>query len=255
MPMNKHLLFDSLMGEQKMKSLYEGQGACPFCGYDDRECILAQKDQVLLVKNKYPVLQDACQTVLIETSDCHSEISGYSKDHLHKVIRFGVDKWQEMMNSGQYKSVIFFKNHGPYSGGTIAHSHMQIIGLKNVDCQENIQEEYFEGIIIDRKNSTELNLSTKPRVGFYEFNIILTDLANIDQMADYIQVAVHYVLNHFNKRCNSYNLFFYKLGSRIMVKTIPRFVTSPLYIGYALPQITTRLETIAAEFRNRYFPV
>lgn len=250
---HKHLLFDSNIGEQKMKSFYEGQGSCPFCNYAEQDCIIEQRGQVLLVKNKYPVLQESCQTVLIETPDCSQELSGYSKEHLYNVIRFGMEKWLEMMASGRYKSVIFFKNHGPFSGGTIAHPHMQIIGLKDIDGQQNIREEYFEGILIDRKGSTELNLSIKPKMGFYEFNIILKDLADIDLMADYIQVTTHYLLHHFNKRCNSYNLFFYKLDSRILVKAIPRFVTSPLYIGYALPQITNRLEAIAAEFRNRYF--
>jgi galactose-1-phosphate uridylyltransferase len=47
-----------------------------------------------------------------------------------------------------FKSVILFKNHGPLSGGTIRHPHMQIVGLEQVDYKENIKFECFEGATI-----------------------------------------------------------------------------------------------------------
>ncbi|WP_429877890.1 DUF4931 domain-containing protein [Fictibacillus sp. NRS-1165] len=32
--------------------------------------------------------------------------------------------WKKSIQSGHYQFVIFFKNHGPYSGGTLRHPHM-----------------------------------------------------------------------------------------------------------------------------------
>lgn len=182
---------------------------------------------IILLKNKYPVLEDTLQTVLIESDECDAELSTYSKEHLYKVIRFGVKHWLEMEQSGEFTSVLFYKNHGALSGGSLAHPHMQIVGLTQVDYREHVKKEHFEGITIDAQPGVQFNISTKPRVGFFKFNVILSEMNEIDRMADDIQAAAHYVLNHFNQNCHSYNLFFYPLGNDIAVKIIPRFPTSP----------------------------
>lgn len=249
----KHLFFDALIGEQKIKSLRNEKQDCPFCSKEELKEILAEEDTIILVKNKYPVLRDTFQTVLIETDQCHSELSLYPKEHLYKVISFGVKKWLEYNKSGQFKSVIFFKNHGPYSGGTISHPHMQIVGLKNIDYHEHIQRDDFLGEIIHSQPGVELNLSTRPRIGFFEFNVLLSDPEKIDRMADYIQDCVHYLLNRFSKFCNSYNLFFYDLQGEIMVKIVPRFITSPLFIGYSIPQVSSRCTEVVRDIRSNYF--
>ncbi|WP_019122539.1 DUF4931 domain-containing protein [Brevibacillus massiliensis] len=248
-----HLLFDTRIGSQKPESIRNRDTKCPFCDRTQLDEILAERGPILLVKNKYPVLRDSFQTVLIETDECESELSIYKKEHLHKLIRFGVDKWLEMDRSGQYASVLFFKNHGPYSGGTIRHPHMQIVGLKHIDYRKQLDSSQFEGLVIDRRPGVEFNLSTKPRVGFFEFNVILSQLDRLDQMADYIQTAAHYALTDFHKNCNSYNLFFYQFEGQIVAKVVPRFITSPLFIGFAIPQVATRGEEVVAEIRSKYY--
>jgi len=251
---SKLLLFDTEIGDAKYQSILDqNRGLCPFCDYDKLEQILDREGDILLVKNKYPILRDTFPTVLIEGKDCHGELSTYSKEHLYSLIRFGMKHWTRMMESGLYKSVVFFKNHGPNSGGTLRHPHMQIIGWENVDYHDfGISPENFTGIVIHRLPGVELNLSTSPRIGFYEFNVVLSDMAQIDRLSDYIQSTVHYLLHYF-RNCQSYNLFFYKFDRDIAVKIVPRFVTSPLFIGYAIPQITTRLEDVARDLRRKYF--
>ncbi|MGI6225975.1 MAG: DUF4931 domain-containing protein, partial [Peptococcales bacterium] len=118
--------------------------------------------------------------------------------------------------------------------------------------RETLKKEYFEGLILENNNGVELNISTSPRVGFFEFNIIIEDIDNLRQMADYIQITTNYILHHFNKYCDSYNLFFYQYENRIIAKAMPRFITSPIYIGYAIPQISNRLKDVIQEFRELY---
>ncbi len=248
-----HLYFNTHLGQQKPQTIAGQNAYCPFCDRDALVDIIEESGPILWLKNKYPVLADTFQTVLIETDICNSDLSIYPREHLHKVIRFGVEKWLEMESSGQYSSVIFFKNHGPYSGGTILHPHMQIVGLKNIDYRENIQAADFQGVAIHQSNHVDFNISVKPRVGFFEFNIVLHNLSKLDQMADFIQIAVHYVLHHFMKFCQSYNLFFYKLPHGIAAKIIPRFITSPLFIGYTIPQVSDKTNEIAQDVSRRYF--
>lgn len=254
MRMHTHLRFKTNLAKKKPETIINREATCPFCNLDPAsEEILARDGSILLVKNKYPVLEDTFQTVLIETDLCESDLSVYPKDHLYRLIRFGVEKWLEMERSGEYSSVLFYKNHGPLSGGTIAHPHMQIIGLKNVDYKPLVDPEHFEGLVIDRRQDVELNVSTKPKIGFYEFNVILHELDHLPVMADYIQAIVHYLLNHFHYKCNSYNLFFYHLDGKIMVKIVSRFVTTPLFIGFSIPQVPNNLNDVASRIQQRYF--
>jgi Domain of unknown function (DUF4931) len=246
------LHFNSQLGGQKPESIRNRDTVCPFCDRRHLEEILAERGSILLVKNKYNVLQDTFQTVLVESDDCDANLSTYSKRHLYQLIHFGVEQWQKMERSGEFASVMFFKNHGPMSGGSIHHPHMQIVGLSKLDYLMHTREEHFEGIVIEQNQGIECNVSSRPRAGFFEFNIVLTDIDKIERLADYIQMLSHYVLNHFHRNCNSFNLFFYQLGERIAVKVIPRFVTSPLFVGYSIPQVSNNLEEVVNAVKRIY---
>ncbi|MGG1676914.1 DUF4931 domain-containing protein [Neobacillus sp. NRS-1170] len=250
---NKHLHFNTSIGVKKPESIRNKAQACPFCDRDQLTGLIAVDGPIILLKNKYPVLENAYQTVLIETDDCHAELSTYSKEHLHRLIKFGIKHWLEMEETGEYRSVIFFKNHGPLSGGTIAHPHMQIIGLHDLDYKEKASHEMFQGIMIDEGEGARLILSTQPRVGFYEFNIEMADSCYQERFAEYLQSAVHYILNHFPFKASSYNVFFHHLDGKIYAKVVPRFVTTPLFIGYGLPQVPNNLEWMAEELKRIYF--
>ena len=247
-----HIEFNVHVGRQKPESIINASAKCPFCDRDKLTNIIDADGDLLLIKNKYPVLKNTFQTVLIETTECHSELSMYSKEHLYKLFRFGIKNWFKLIESNKFKSVIFFKNHGKLSGGTIRHPHMQIIGLEEIDYHTLIFEEHFTGVLIDKNNGVELNISTKPRVGFSEFNIITDDNNKIEQIADYAQNVSDFILNNFGKRCDSYNMFFYLINDLIHVKIMPRFPTSPLYIGYSIPQVSNHVEELISTFRSLY---
>jgi len=248
-----HLVFDTAIGGCKPVTVINKQVECPFCHREQLEGVIAAEGELLLLKNKYPVLQDAFQTVLIETCDCDSELSLYSREHLHRLLQFGVQKWLEMSEDKQFKSVLFYKNHGPYSGGTIRHPHMQIVGLKNIDYRENMKPENFAGKLVRQDQGVTLTVSDRPLIGFIEFNIRLQNIKYLTVMADYIQIVVRYLLHDFNKHINSYNLFFYQLNDEIYVKIVPRFVTSPLFVGYCIPQVSSRIDDVILDIRQKYF--
>ncbi|PLR92579.1 DUF4931 domain-containing protein [Bacillus sp. T33-2] len=250
---NRHLFFNTSIGVQKPESIRNKNQCCPFCARDELTGIIDEEGPLLLLKNKYPVLENAFQTVLIETDKCDEEFSVYSKEHLSRLMQFAMRNWLAMEKSAEFKSVIMFKNHGPLSGGTIAHAHMQIVGLHDIDYKENIQPSDFAGITIQEANGVSFNLSDRPKVGFYEFNIRMRDLAHIEQFCLFIQTAVHYILNGFPFRCGSYNLFFYWLDGDFICKVVPRFVTTPVFIGYMIPQVPNNIEWMRDDVVSRYF--
>jgi len=248
-----HLHFNMHIGRKKPESVISRETVCPFCDTGNLTHILEQRGSMIWLMNKYPVLQDTYQTVLIESDDCEGDWSVYSKEHAHNLLAFGVEKWLELEDSGSFQSVLFFKNYGPYSGGSIRHPHMQIVGLNKYDYHSQVKESDFAGIVIDRERGVECTLSTHPRAGFFEYNVILSGWEGLPRMAEYLQMLAHWILHHANRRCLSYNFFFYRWGEQIIAKVIPRFVTSPLYIGYSIPQVANNLEDVAAEIRRLYF--
>lgn len=250
---NHHIYFNTTIGVQKPENIRNKEQPCPFCDREQLTDILATDGPIILLKNKYPVLENTYQTVLIETDDCDAELSTYPREHLHRLLNFGLKHWMEMDRSGLYKSVIFFKNYGPLSGGTIAHPHMQIIGLKDLNYKDLIEETAFQGITIMKSNGILFCLSTKPRIGFYEFNVQMNENGYAPEFGEFIQTAAHYILHHFPFKSTSYNVFFYHINKNIYAKIVPRFVTTPIYIGYGLPQVPNNLEWMAEQVKGIYF--
>lgn len=253
MDTERQLHFISHLGKQKPKTITNKDTACPFCATESLENIIAKDGPIILLKNKYKTLEDTFQTVLIETDKCDYELSMYSEEHLHKLFTFATEHWMKLDRSGDFRSVILYKNHGPLSGGTISHPHMQIVGMENVDYKENVHEKNFEGITIFQDETVSFNISTHPIMGFYEFNVTIRDLINVKKMADCIQIAVKCLLNQFQFKCESYNLFFYNMDSFIACKIMPRFVTSPYFIGYTIPQVSNDVEMVAGQVKRIYF--
>ncbi len=249
MTANRHLHF--VFDIVKDKNIYQDrQSSCPFCNRQALEDILDEAGSILLIKNKFPTVANAYQTVIIETDDCYADMSTYTSEHMEKVIAFGIDHWLEMEKTGDFKSVILYKNHGPLSGGSIDHAHMQIVGLTDIDYTLNLRDDIFEGIEIHSDGINSLNISTKPNACALEFNVI-TVPRNDRFMADAIQNVVRYVL----KQNNSFNLFFYLWRGAIICKIVPRYVTSPFLVGYSIPQTSNRLNRIAEEIKQACYPV
>lgn len=240
----EHLHFLSDIGREKF-AIQGSDSQCPFCNRDALAEIIDEDGSILLVKNKYQTLVDTVQTVLIETEDCTADITSYDSSYIQRIISFGIDHWLKMEASGAFRSVAFFKNHGPLSGGSINHAHMQIVGLKNIDYRLNLNDEIFEGVEIYRGGNSVLNISTKPLACAMEFNLITTPRDDVF-MAEKLQKIVRYILT----QCGSFNLFFYRWNGSIICKVIPRYVTSPFLIGYSIPQTTSRLQQIVEEVKR-----
>ncbi|WCK52404.1 DUF4931 domain-containing protein [Aneurinibacillus sp. Ricciae_BoGa-3] len=255
--MNTYMRFRTSIAREKPTTHGNTDTACPFC---DRETIrregvvISEQGPFMLIENKFQTLEKAYQMVLVETFTCEEgDISTYSSDYLHDLMRFAVTQWLAMEQSGKYRSVAFFKNHGIHAGGSIYHPHMQIVGLVDVDYRAHVQAEHFIGLVIDSMPGVELNLSSCPLSGFTEFNVLLDDFAQLNIMADYIQKSAHFILTHMNRRFSSYNLFLYFMEGKIRAKMILRAPASPYFMGYSIVQIPNNQQEVVDRFQSLYF--
>lgn len=245
--------FNTAIGRQKPENIIHSEAACPFCEPEKLTGIIATDGDIILLKNKYNVLEGADQFVLIEGKDCWADMPSYSPAYMRRLIAFGMAHWARMRTSGKYETVLFFKNHGHYSGGTIRHPHMQLVGFPALRQDLMWRRSEFEGMTIDEKDGVTFNISTQPRVGFWELNIIPQDAGAVHAIADYIQTAVDFFMNRFHRRLDSYNIFFYNDGDDIFVKIMPRFATSPMFVGYNIHLLPSNLEEMRDRIRTIYF--
>lgn len=252
------LIFLPHAANGKPQHLGSEKAGCPFCDYAEEENILRTAPNLFWIRNKYQTLQDTVQTLVIEHPDHNKDISTYTKAENRALFHFAFDCWSKMMSDPRFESVLFYKNHGPFSGGSLKHPHMQIVGLDKLDGEAHIHEENFEGIEVFSDEKTMITFSTKPIMGFLEINLLVGAKAPdaIDTLADYVQKTVDYVLHTYHHgRCDSYNLFLFKKGDQYIVKLTPRFIVSPYFVGYRLSQNFSEEHLLALreEFRKRLF--
>jgi len=255
-PDSPRIIFQSAVGRQKPNTLRDEEypDACPFCDLSQLPPIIRRDGDIILVSNKYPILKGSDPYVLIETADCDSELSLYPAERLTRVFRMAFDFWRGMLSSGSYRSVLFMKNHGPFSGGSLRHPHSQLIGLYDIDCETHLRPESFYGPVIHQEAGAQLNISDHPRVGFVEFNVLLTDDRAFDSFCAMIQKTVRFILREYQSgRINSYNLFFHSFENFTACTIMPRNATTPIFLGYSIPQVADNLDEIADTFRRAYF--
>ncbi len=267
--------FNMSMGRSKPRTFagMPNQSVCPFCDVEHLTDILATEGNIILLQNKYNVMEPSNQLVLIETDQCHSDIPEYTAEHNHRLLRFALRHWLTMVNSQEYEAVVLFKNFGPLSGGTIRHPHMQIIGFPEVNPELMYDPAEFVGVKVIEKDGVEVNIAGQPRVGFTEINIRLLPEAyshkvnfaqgteqspaplplikSIYTMADYIQGSVTYLKDTHQRDTFSYNLFFYIYEGRVHARLMPRYPTSPLYIGYSIHLHPTNSQQVAQQLREK----
>lgn len=232
--MNEPLVFNMTIGSEKPHS--GRQPSCPFCHPDSLTNILDEKEDMIWLMNKYPVFEETTPTLIVETAEHNSGLSRYTKEKLHEVISFGLTKWALMESDRNYKSVLYFRNFGPESGGSQRHPHSQIIGLHDYDYRDNIDKENFLGPVFHEDANCYASLSSYPICGMGEINVTLKADGAPDTFADTIQKIVRFILHDFPIPCTSYNLFFYHL-KQIYVKIFPRYTASPLYMGYRVTHV------------------
>lgn len=245
--------FNTDIGAVKPETLIHKDNSCPFCDVEHLTNVIDVDEDIIFLKNKYNVVEGADQFVLIETKECHSDMPEYNAEHMRQVIKMGLKHWRKLLNCGKYEEVLFFKNYGHMSGGTIRHPHMQIVAFPNLKSELLFDEEEMLGVIVKKVNGVEMNISNCPRVGFGEININPDENFDVDTFADFIKIGVDYLKNHFRKNLSSYNIFFYHRGIKIYTKIIPRFATSPYFVGYNIHFRPNNVERIAEELKRIYF--
>ena len=244
--------FNTDIGKTKPENMSNANNYCPFCDVENLTNIIDTDGDIIFLENKYNVIEGADQFVLIEGSG-HKDMPDYSREHMQKVIKFGIKHWQKLLSSGKYEEVLFFKNFGPMSGGTLRHAHMQIVGFPKLNSELLFEVKELQGIKIAEENGVELNISNFPRVGFGELNVILSEGGSVETFADFLQISVHYLMNFFRKNLSSYNIFFYRAEEKIFAKVMPRFATSPYFVGYNIHFLPRNISQIANEVKEIYF--
>lgn len=255
---NDPIVFELKMAKNKPQSyrkVPKTKKICPFCDVKHLTDIYKKDGEFIWLHNKFPTLRDTKQTVLIESSDHNGDIATYSQEYNRKLMRFALSCFQEMVSSGKYQSVLWYKNYGPHSGGSLIHPHMQIVGLEHEDGYKYIQPNNFEGETLFKNQDVEVNIAQHPVQGYTELNINALTLNDLDLWADWIQSGVKYMLNiMYNGRCDSYNLFFYpREDGGICAKLIMRFEAPPYFVGYKLSQVNDELTLHKEAKRFRQF--
>ena len=252
--MNINLLkFNTDIGRTKPENLVHAEAACPFCDVEHLTDIIETDGDIIFLKNKYKVIETADQFVLIEGRECKSDMPAYSKEKMRRVIKMGVRQWKKLLASGKYEEVLFFKNYGIMSGGTIRHPHMQLVGFPKLNSELLFDEAELRGHVIAQRDGVEFNISNCPRVGFGELNFVMEAGGSLDALADLLQIGVHYVMNHLGRKITSYNIFFYHRAEKIFAKVMPRYATSPYFVGYNIHFLPNNIERIAKEIQEIYF--
>lgn len=228
---------------------------CPFCDIDNLTDIYEQDGEIIWLKNKFPTLRDTLQTVLIESSNHHGDISTYSIEHNRKVIKFALHVFEKMNSSKKFQSVVWYKNYGPNSGGSLIHPHMQIVGLEHENGYKYIHPNNFEGETLFNNGNVEVNIAQHPVQGYTELNINTLNKNNLDLWADWIRSGAKYMLNvMYDGRCDSYNLFFYpREQDGYCAKFITRFNAPPYFVGYKLSQVNDEITLDKEAHRFRKF--
>lgn len=233
--MNKPITYNISVGSEKPHSGH--QRVCPFCHPEALTDILETQGDIIWLMNKFPVFEKTSPTVIVETADHNSGLTAYSKEKLREVVSFGLSRWLQLEKDPRFKSVIYFRNYGPDSGGSQRHPHSQIIGLEDYDYRDNVNEENFMGEKIHEDDDCYATISSYPISGMGEFNVTMHPDGCPDGFADTIQTLARFILQDFPLPCTSYNIFFYHVKRRIHAKIFPRYSASPLYMGYRITHV------------------
>lgn len=240
---------------QKPNTVHDKTQSCPFCDRKtliENNVVIDQEGSKLLIKNKFPVMHHCNPLVYIEHDTCDQNLTNYPEERLLDVLQYAIIHWLKMKNSGEYKDVLFFKNHGPLSGGSIQHAHMQIVGLYDQHPTSHISFDNLDGVVIQEEEGFHWSLSQTPFTEGHEFTIRMKNMKQMRVLAKSIQHTTHYILNHLNTKFQSYNLCFYHVKDEIIVKVLTRKPTSPLLLGYGLSQVPDNLEAIAKHIQTTY---
>lgn len=229
------IFFDRSVNAKKPSTIRNHKTSCPFCDRTQLARIVDEQEDMLLVENKFSTLENADMFVLIESKQCLSDMHTHSIEKIESLLTFGINKWQELEQTGKYKSVAFFKNKGALSSGTIKHPHMQFIGFRDQDCMNKVCIENVIGHEVIIEGLVPFNLSTLPTYSFLEINVEVP--SDMKKFARTVSFLANYVEESYLGDNASYNFFFYLVEGKRFLKIMPRYASSALTIGYGVCQV------------------
>lgn len=94
-----YLGFDINIGKSKPENIVHREVACPFCDVKSLKNIIEIKNDMILLENKYQVLQEAYQLLIIEGSECNADIPDYTLEHMQELMHFSINHWLNIINS------------------------------------------------------------------------------------------------------------------------------------------------------------
>ena len=95
--MNINLIkFNTDIGKTKPENIVNKNNSCPFCDVENLTDIIDTDGDIIFLKNKYLVIENSDQFVLIEGKDCNSDMPNYSKNHMRRVIKMGLKHWKNL---------------------------------------------------------------------------------------------------------------------------------------------------------------
>lgn len=246
------LYLDMKMARGKPNTFKEGSPAlCPFCDKDslyEARQVLEEKNGVLWIDNKFPTLKYTKQTLIIEHPNCSEDLTTYSSEHANFLFDFAFEKRRQMLESGEFKDVIFFKNHGWLSGGSVKHEHMQLVGLEDVDYPEHRILESTNGPTVYSNESLKVTVSSVPLSEIYEFNVVWTDAKH--DYVKWIQNTLRFLKVFWGGKFDNYNLMYHQEKGVNVIKIVPRHPESIYLLGFGLHQAPTDAEEVAKEFKQ-----
>lgn len=250
---SNHLIMDVEKRKKKPNTVLNKELQCPFCEDKVPEVItdglmLDERETMYWAENKFPILKDTYQTLIVESKKCGEDLTTYSEDYAKELFTFIFSSREKLKRSGDFKEVLFFKNHGKFSGSTIAHSHSQIIGLKDITYNYSEIEDSVKGPVIFENEHVTVTVSDLPRAESYEFNITWAKDDYTQEYVRWIQTLVSYISSV--KNYDSYNLLFHETSDRNIMKVIPKRTNSIFYIGYGIKQVSNDLTQVAKEIRE-----
>jgi len=253
---NKYsIILNTAASKNKPNTVVSKTGVCPFC--DDRKPLISQdglmledRGKMFWAENKFPLLENTYQTLIVETNNCGESFATYDLKYATELFKFIFECRDKMLNMNKFKEVIFFKNHGVYSDSSISHSHSQLVGLKEQTYSHSEIEGSLEGPIVFKNSKLRVTVSSIPRAEFYEFNVVWNKEHADDEYVYWVQGLIKYLSIFKNGKFTSYNLVFHETSTENIIKVVPRKPNSIYYIGFGIRQTPNDITQIAEEIRQ-----
>ncbi|MDA1674662.1 MULTISPECIES: DUF4931 domain-containing protein [Bacillus cereus group] len=249
------ITLNTKIAKSKPNTVTNNDTVCPFCDDTKPQIIesglmLEDRKKMFWAKNKFPLLEDTYQTLIVETNRCGESLATYTLEYATQLFKFIFECRDKLIQTGKYKEVIFFKNHGIHSDSSISHSHSQIIGLNKLSYDYQEIEDSIEGPTVYQNEKIRVTVSKIPRAEFYEFNVTWKKEDESYQYVEWVQTLIKYLSIFKGGKFNSYNLVFHETEAENIIKVIPRKPNSVYYIGFGIRQTPNDTEQIAKEIQE-----